>query len=42
MGLMPNMGKGRYDKLAYATKWAVYFFIIGLIAVLGSIVFHEL
>ena len=34
-------GGGSFD-FAYAGKWAVYFFIIGIIAGLGSIVFHWL
>lgn len=34
-------GKDSFD-FAYAGKWAVYFFVIGIIAGLGSIVFHWL
>ena len=40
--MMSDMGEGRSDKLAYAGKWAFYFFIIGIIAGLGSIIFHYL
>jgi len=35
-------GKGRTSNIAYAGKWMLYFVAIGLIAGLGSIVFHYL
>ncbi len=35
-------GKDRSFKIAHAGKWTVYFVLIGLIAGLGSIVFHYL
>ena len=37
----PTDRKGSFD-FAHAGKWAVYFFVIGIIAGLGSIVFHYL
>ena len=40
-GMHNAAGGGSFD-FAYAGKWAVYFFIIGIIAGLGSIVFHWL
>jgi len=35
-------GKGGSFDIAMAGKWALNFFVIGIIAVLGSIVFHYL
>ena len=39
---MLNLAKTHSGKLAYAGKWALYFFIIGIIAGTGSIIFHYL
>ncbi len=38
---LKKLGGGPFD-FAYAGKWAAYFFIIGIIAGLGSVVFHWL
>ncbi len=41
-GLDKTIGSRRSKKLVHAGKWALYFFAIGVIAGLGSVVFHTL